>query len=82
MWPYPDRWWGRVYYWDSNGKRYLDFSSQLMNLNIGYQHPRVVAAIQDQAGTLAAAHPNTAHAPKAGLAQMIAGVTPGDLNKV
>jgi taurine--2-oxoglutarate transaminase len=71
-----------VYYWDSNGKRYLDFSSQLMNLNIGYQHPKVVAAIQEQAGKLTAAHPNTAHAPKAILAQMIAEVTPGDLNKV
>ena len=38
-----------IYFWDLDGKRYMDFSSQLMNLNIGYQHPKVVAAIQDQA---------------------------------
>ena len=34
-----------VYFWDADGKRYLDFSSQLMNLNIGHQHPKVVRAI-------------------------------------
>ena len=31
-----------VYFWDKNGKRYLDFSAQLMNLNVGYQHPRII----------------------------------------
>ncbi len=35
--------------WDHAGRRYLDFSSQLVNVNIGHQHPRVVAAIQEQA---------------------------------
>ena len=38
-----------VYFWDADEKRYLDFSSQLMNANIGHQHPKVVKAIQDQA---------------------------------
>ena len=38
-----------VYFWDADGKRYLDFSSQLMNTNIGHQHPKVIKAIQDQA---------------------------------
>ena len=38
------------YFWDYDGNRYLDFSSQLVNVNIGYQHPKVVAAIQEQAG--------------------------------
>jgi len=33
-----------VYFWDADGKRYLDFSSQLMNTNIGHQHPKVVKA--------------------------------------
>ncbi|MFM6850289.1 MAG: aminotransferase class III-fold pyridoxal phosphate-dependent enzyme, partial [Terrabacter sp.] len=37
------------YFWDYAGKRYLDFSSQLVNVNIGYNHPKVVAAIQEQA---------------------------------
>ena len=39
--------------WDDAGNRYLDFSSQLVNLNIGHQHPKVVAAIVEQAQTLA-----------------------------
>jgi taurine--2-oxoglutarate transaminase len=71
-----------IFFWDKNGKQYIDFSSQLMNLNIGYQHPRVVAAIQQQASQLCAAHPNMAHESKARLGKMIAEVTPGDLNKV
>jgi taurine--2-oxoglutarate transaminase len=71
-----------VYFWDQNGKHYLDFSAQLMNLNIGYQHPKVIAAIQEQAAKLCAAHPNMAHEPKARLGQMVAEVTPGNLNKV
>ena len=41
------------YFWDYDGNRYLDFSSQLVNTNIGHQHPKVVAAIQEQAGRLA-----------------------------
>ena len=71
-----------ITFWDADGKRYLDFSSQLMNLNIGYQHPKVVAAIQDQAAKLCAAHPSAAHEPKARLAERIAQLAPGDLNKV
>ena len=46
--------------WDFDGKRYLDFSSQLVNVNIGHSHPKVVAAIQEQAATLATVAP--AHA--------------------
>lgn len=71
-----------IYYWDANGKRYMDFSSQLMSLNLGYQHPKVVAAIQEQANRLCAAHPNAAHEPKALLGQRLAQIAPGDLNKV
>lgn len=71
-----------VYFWDQHGKHYLDFSAQLMNLNIGYQHPKLVAAIQEQAARLCAAHPNMVHESKARLGQMIAEVTPGNLNKV
>ena len=47
--------------WDYDGKAYLDFSSQLVNLNIGHQHPKVVAAIKAQADvmtTIAPAHGN------------------------
>ena len=49
--------------WDFDGTRYLDFSSQLVNTNIGHTHPKVVAAIQEQAAllpTVAPAHANLA----------------------
>src|SRR3954451_9541975 len=45
------------YFWDYDGRRYLDFSSQLVNVNIGYNHPKVVAAIQEQAARLATISP-------------------------
>jgi len=70
-----------VYFWDADGKRYLDFSSQLMNLNIGHQHPKVVQAIQEQAGTLCFAHPGLATEPRGRLGKKIAEIAPGDLNK-
>lgn len=41
-----------IYFWDADGKRYIDFSSQLMNMNIGHQHPKVIRAIQEQAAQL------------------------------
>jgi len=70
-----------VYFWDTDGNRYLDFSSQLMNVNIGHQHPRVVKAIHQQADQLCFAHPGMATEPRARLGEMLANVTPGDLSK-
>ena len=70
-----------IYFWDADGKRYIDFSSQLMNLNIGHQHPKVVKAIQDQAATLAFAHPGVATLPRGLLGKKLAEVTPGNLKK-
>ncbi len=70
-----------VYLWDADGKRYLDFSSQLMNMNIGHQHPGVVKAIQDQAAHLCFAHPAMATEARANLGKLLAEVTPGDLKK-
>ena len=46
--------------WDHAGNRMLDFASQLVNVNIGHQHPAVVAAIQQQAAELATIGPATA----------------------
>lgn len=71
-----------VYFWDVEGKRYIDFSSQLMNLNIGHQHPKVIRAIQDQAAQLCYAHPGVATEPRGLLGKKMAEVAPGDLNKV
>jgi taurine--2-oxoglutarate transaminase len=49
------------YFWDFEGNRYLDFSSQLVNINIGHQHPKVVAAIAEQAQRLATIAPQHAN---------------------
>ena len=45
------------YVWDYDGNKWLDFSSQLVNVNIGHQHPKVIAAIQEQAGKLSTIAP-------------------------
>jgi taurine--2-oxoglutarate transaminase len=68
-----------VYFWDMDGKRYLDFSSLVICVNIGHGHPRVVQAIQDQAARLTYAAPSMASAPRARLGQLLSEVTPGDL---
>jgi taurine--2-oxoglutarate transaminase len=70
------------YFWDYEGNRYLDFSSQLVNTNIGHQHPKVVAAIQEQAGKLATFAPAFAIDVRSEAARLIAELTPGDLNKI
>lgn len=70
-----------VYFWDVDGKRYIDFSAQLMNMNIGHQHPRVVRAIQEQASQLCFAHPGLATEPRGQLGKILAEITPGDLKK-
>lgn len=49
------------YFWDYDGKKYLDFSCQLVFTNIGHQHPKVVKAIQDQAAVLATIAPQHAN---------------------
>jgi taurine--2-oxoglutarate transaminase len=70
-----------VYFWDADGKRYLDFSSQLMNTNTGSQHPTVVKAVQDQAAELCFVHPGNATKPRGLLGKKLAEVTPGSLKK-
>jgi taurine---2-oxoglutarate transaminase len=70
-----------VYFWDTDGKRYLDFSSQLMNTNIGHQHPKVVKAIQEQAAKLCFVHPGNATEPRGLLGKKLAEVTSGNLKK-
>ncbi|MFJ9027489.1 aspartate aminotransferase family protein [Streptomyces sp. NPDC102274] len=70
------------YFWDYDGNRYLDFSSALVFTNIGYQHPTVVAAIQEQAGRLATFAPSFAIDVRSEAARLIAERTPGDLDKI
>ena len=70
------------YFWDSTGKKYLDFSSQLVNLNIGHQHPKLVAAIQEHAGKLCTVAPPFANESRSEAARLITELAPGDLNMV
>ncbi|MFE4600677.1 aspartate aminotransferase family protein [Kitasatospora indigofera] len=70
------------YFWDYEGNRYLDFSSQLVNTNIGHQHPKVVAAIQEQAAKLCTIAPGFAVESRSEAARLIAERTPGDLDKI
>jgi taurine--2-oxoglutarate transaminase len=68
--------------WDYDGNRYLDFSSQLVNTNIGHQHPKVVAAIQEQAALMCTIAPQHANAARSEAARLIAEVAPEGLDKV
>jgi taurine---2-oxoglutarate transaminase len=70
------------YFWDYEGQRYLDFSTQLVNVNIGHQHPKVVAAIQKQAARLATIAPQHANDMRGEAAQRITDLAPANLNKV
>ena len=70
------------WFWTEDGKRYLDFSSQLVNINIGHQHPKLVAAIQDQAGKLCTIAPGYANEMRSEAARLIAELAPGDLDMV
>jgi taurine--2-oxoglutarate transaminase len=69
-----------VYFWDPDGKRYIDFNSQLMSVNIGHGDARVADAIAEQAHSLAFAAPQFATEVRGRLGQLLAELTPGDLN--
>ena len=69
-----------VYFWTPDGKRFIDFNSQLMSVNIGHGDPRVIEAINQQASTLAYANPFMATEPRARLGAKLAEITPGDID--
>ena len=62
-------------FWDGDGNRWLDFSSQLINLNVGHQHPKMLAAIKKQVDDLCFAGPNLATEPRGVLGRKLAEVT-------
>jgi taurine--2-oxoglutarate transaminase len=68
-------------FWDEKGKRYLDFCSQLVNVNAGHQHPKIIQAIKDQADKICYVGPAFANERRAELGRLLAEVTPGDLTK-
>ena len=69
-----------IYFWTPEGKRFTDFNSQLMSVNIGHGDERVIRAITEQASVLAYANPFMATEPRARLGQKLAEITPGDID--
>jgi len=70
-----------VYFWDTEGKRYIDWSSQLINVNVGHGHPHVVKAIQEHVGKISYAYPGIATEARGRLGELLAEVTPGNISK-
>jgi taurine--2-oxoglutarate transaminase len=69
-----------IYFWTPEGKRFIDFNSQLMCVNIGHGDERVIRAIKEQAATLAYANPFMATDVRARLGVKLAEITPGDID--
>jgi taurine--2-oxoglutarate transaminase len=69
-----------IYFYTPEGKRFIDFNSQLMSVNIGHGDPRVIQAISEQAATLAYANPFMATEVRARLGAKLAEITPGDID--
>src|SRR5207245_3825778 len=69
-----------IHFWTPEGKRFIDFNSQLMCVNIGHGDERVIRAIQEQAATLAYASPFMATEPRARLGAKLAAIAPGDID--
>ncbi len=69
-----------IYFWTPEGKRFIDFNSQLMCVNIGHGDERVIRAIKEQAETLAYANPFMATEVRARLAKKLAELTPGNID--
>jgi taurine--2-oxoglutarate transaminase len=70
-----------VYFWDINGKRYLDFNSMVMCVNIGHGNQHVINAIIEQARALPFAGPPMATRPRARLGKLLSEITPGNLDR-
>ena len=69
-----------IYLYSPEGKRWIDFNSQLMSVNIGHGHPKVIEAIQKQAATLIYAYPGMATEVRATLSKRLAELVPGNIN--
>lgn len=71
-----------AWFWDFTGRRYLDFASQLVNVNLGYQHPGMTAALQEAVAQITTVAPSFASEPRAEAAAAIADLSPEGMNKV
>src|SRR5688500_14104756 len=71
-----------VYFWTPEGKRFIDFNSQLMSVNIGHGDRRVIEAIRKQAELVTYVAPSFSTEPRARLGAKLAEITPGDIDVV
>jgi taurine--2-oxoglutarate transaminase len=69
-----------IYFWTPEGKRFIDFNSQLMSVNVGHGDERIIQAITEQAATLVYANPFMATEPRARLGAKLAEICPGDID--
>ena len=70
-----------VYFYDRDGKKYIDFSSQLMNVNIGHGDQRIAAAVSKQMNEFSFVYPGMSTDPRAELGKKLAEITPSNLQK-
>lgn len=70
-----------VYLYDRSGKRYIDFSSQLMNVNIGHGHPKVAEAVMKQMNEVSYVYPGMVTQVRGELGKKLSEITPGNLNR-
>ncbi len=70
------------YVWDGEGNKLLDLSSQLVNTNVGHQHPKVISAIQEQAARLCTIAPQHVNEARSEAARLITEITPDSLDHV
>jgi len=71
-----------IYFWDYNGKKYYDMSSQLANVNLGYGNKDIIDAIKKQVDVLPYIAPAYASGPRSELAKMIIDIAPDNMGKV
>lgn len=71
-----------IYYWNEEGKKFYDMSSQLVNMNLGHGHKKIIQAIKDQADKLAFVAPGYATDVRSEAARKIVEVAPDNMRKV
>lgn len=71
-----------IYFWDYNGKKYMDMSSQLANVNLGYGNKKIIEAIKEQVDILPYIAPAYASGPRAELAKRLIELAPDNMGKV
>jgi taurine---2-oxoglutarate transaminase len=69
-----------IYFWTTDGKRYLDWNSQLMSVLIGHSHPKVIAAMKQALDGLIYIYPQCATEVRARFSKRLAELTPGNIN--